>query len=397
MLGINRATVPVKKALRRETVAGIIIVGAALLGFWLANSPFAEHYFALRETKIGIPQLGINLDLGHWAADGLLAIFFFIVGLELKHEFAHGALSKVSTAIVPVAAAIGGVAVPAIIYIICNPAGSTLHGWAIPTATDIAFAVAVLALIAPNVPTSLRVFLLTLAVVDDLIAIAIIAIFYTAEVHFWALFAAVAPIALYALLARKLSGLLVRRTWALWVILFPIGLVVWALFLVSGLHATIAGVMLAFTIPVKTQEGRVFAEKLAFKLEPISAGVAVPIFAFFSAGVALGGETRFPFDSIVYGVVIGLVVGKPVGIMLTTWAITKFTKATLDPQLKWSQMLAVSSLAGIGFTVSLLISELSFNDIADRETASLAVMTGSLLAVLLSTVLFLTIGKQQKV
>ena len=391
-----RVVTPVTRLLRRESVAGIIIVAAALTGFILANSPLAESYFALRETKLGFAQLGLKLDLAHWAADGLLAIFFFLVGLELKHEFVCGALSKVSTAIVPVAAAIGGVIVPAAIYFIFNQSGSAAAGWAIPTATDIAFAVAILALIAPGLPLALRMFLLTLAVVDDLIAIAIIAIFYTNDVKFWALAAALIPFAVYALVARKFSALLARKVWTAWVLLFPIGLVVWSLFLISGVHATIAGVLLAFTIPVKTKQGSYLAEKLAFKFEPISAGIAVPIFAFFSAGISLGGDSRFPFDPIVYGIVLGLVLGKPIGIMATTWAVTKFTSATLESDLKWSQLMGVASLAGIGFTVSMLISELSFSSAGDRETASLAVMSGSLIAAAVAAVLFFTVSKPKK-
>ncbi|MBB4071653.1 Na+/H+ antiporter NhaA [Canibacter oris] len=400
-LARRREVVRVGRLLRAEMVGGAIIIVAALLGFIFANSPAAETFFNLRGTYVGLEnifgfeQLDLKLSIGHWAADGLLAIFFFLVGLELKHEFVHGELSKFQTAIVPVAAAFGGALVPAVIFLTFNAQTGFAHGWAIPTATDIAFAVAILGVIAPGVPTALRMFLLTLAVVDDLLAILIIAVFYTSQVQFWALGLALIPLALYGFLTQKFSRFFAEQAWSAWVILLPLGVITWAFFLISGVHATIAGVLLAFTVPVIAKDGSHLAEKLAFRFQPLSTGIAVPIFAFFSAGVSLSGEARFPFDPIVYGIVLGLVIGKPLGIMLTTWAVTKFTQAELDPAIKWRQVLGVATLAGIGFTVSLLIAELSFVSAADQDTARLAVMAGSILAIVVAAAVFLTQNRSQ--
>ncbi|WP_017793648.1 Na+/H+ antiporter NhaA [Leucobacter salsicius] len=377
----KREAARVSRLLRAELVGGIIIMVAAALGFIAANSPLADGYFALRDTRIGPEALHLNLTLGQWAADGLLAIFFFMVGLELKREFVAGALRKFSTAVVPVAAAVGGVAVPALIYFAINNGGPGSHGWAIPTATDIAFAVAVLGLLAPRIPPALRMFLLTLAVVDDLFAITIIAIFYTAEINFLPLALSIVPLALYAFIAHRFPARLARGMWGPWLIMLPLGIVVWALFHASGIHATIAGVLLAFMIPVSGRRGTPLAEVFEHRFSPLSTGIAVPIFAFFAAGVAVGGDSNFPFDPIAIGVLVGLVVGKPIGITLTTWAITKFTRAELDPAVKWREIIGVGALAGVGFTVSLLVTELSFSNEADADTARLAVMVASLVAV----------------
>lgn len=382
----RRESMRVARLLRAELVGGIIIMGAALLGFLAANSFAADGYTALRDFRIGPEALHLNLSIGQWASDGLLAIFFFMTGLELKREFVEGALSRFSTAVVPVAAAFGGVAVPALIYAAVNAGGPGANGWAIPTATDIAFAVAVLGLLAPGVPPALRMFLLTLAVVDDLIAIAIIALFYTDGVNFAPLLISIIPMALYAFIARTFPQQLARSMWGPWLVLLPIGIIAWAFFHASGIHATIAGVILAFLIPV-SGKGVALAEILEHRFRPLSTGIAVPVFAFFAAGVTLSGESRFPFDPIAIGIMAGLVLGKPIGITLTTWLITRFTRAELDAAVKWRELIGVASLAGAGFTVSLLVAELSFTDAADADTARLAVMVGSLIAVAASATL----------
>lgn len=383
----KREAARVSRVLRAELPGGILVMAAALAGFAAANSPLADGYFSLRGTRIGPESLHLDLSIGHWASDGLLAIFFFMVGLELKREFVSGALRRFSTAIVPVAAAFGGVAVPALIYVACTAGTPDVHGWAIPTATDIAFAVAVLGLIAPRIPPALRMFLLTLAVVDDLIAITIIALFYTSGIEVWALAAAVAAIAVYGLVARRFAPQLARSAWAPWLVLLPIGVVAWALVHASGVHATIAGVLLAFTVPVSGRGGTQLAEVFEHRFRPLSSGIAVPVFAFFAAGVAVGGESRFPFDPIALGVMAGLVIGKPLGISLTTWLLTRFTRAELDPAVRWRELVGVGALAGVGFTVSLLVTELSFSNPADADTARLAVMAGSLLAVVVASAL----------
>lgn len=375
----------VSRLLRSEVVGGVLLIIAAAAGFLAANSPLSQWYLELRDLHVGPESLGLNLSVGHWASDGLLAIFFFMVGLELKREFVSGALRRASTAMVPVAAAFGGVALPALIYAGINAGGPATSGWAIPTATDIAFAVAILGLIAPRIPPALRMFLLTLAVVDDLIAITIIAVFFTDQIQILPLLAAAVPIAIYAILARTWPGWFATSWWAPWVILLPLGVVTWALFLVSGVHATIAGVVLAFVIPVQGKGGTQLAEVFEHRFRPLSSAIAIPVFAFFAAGVVVGGTTGFPWDPVALGVLLGLVIGKPVGIALTTWLVTRFTRAELDPAVRWRELIGVSALAGIGFTVSLLIAELSLPNPADADTARLAVMVASLLAIVVAS------------
>lgn len=383
--------------LRKETVGGILLVVAAAVAIVWANSPASDSYFALRDFRIGYEPWHLELSLGAWAADGLLAIFFFLVGLELKREVVAGDLRRFGTAIVPITAAVGGVIVPALIYTaIVWQAPSLREGWAIPTATDIAFAVAVLALVGSHLPSPLRVFLLTLAVVDDLIAIVIIAVFYTADIDLVPLLFAIALIAVYGVLAQRYRELFHNRAFAAWLILLPIGFVAWAFLHASGIHATIAGVALAFTVPVRPRkqdqspgptEG--LAEEFEHRFRPLSAGFAVPIFAFFAAGVSVGGVDgimRAVTDPVTIGIVAGLVLGKPIGIVLSVRLLTLITRVRLDPALKWVDLIGVGLLAGIGFTVSLLIAELSFGAGGEHgDDAKIAIMVASLLASLLAS------------
>ncbi|SEB35493.1 sodium/proton antiporter, NhaA family [Paramicrobacterium humi] len=383
--------------LRTETVGGSLLVVAAIIAIVWANSPWADGYFAVRDITIGYAPLHLELTIGEWASDGLLAIFFFLTGLELKKEFVAGDLRSPATALVPVAAAFGGVAVPAIIYTLINLGSDRLHGWAIPTATDIAFAVAVLAIIGSSLPSALRIFLLTLAVVDDLIAIVIIAIFYAQGVEWAPLLLTLIPVAVYAFLTHAFPRFFRRRKWAAWAILLPIGLVAWALLHASGIHATIAGVALGFCVPVLRsrkhggpEAGPGLAEVLEHRLRPLSTGFAVPVFAFFAAGVAIGGPEGFLealTDPVMIGITAGLVLGKPIGITLTTWVLTRFTKARLDDSLAWIDVIGMGLLGGIGFTVSLLVAELSFAHPSPHiDHAKIAIFTASVLAALLATV-----------
>ncbi|MGL3151698.1 Na+/H+ antiporter NhaA [Microbacterium sp. A82] len=388
----------VGEILRKETVGGILLVTLAAIAIVWANSPWADSYFALRDFEVGYEPWHLRLSLGAWAADGLLAIFFFLVGLELKREFVAGDLRKPSTAIVPIIAAIGGVAVPAVIYaIVVAGAPGMVQGWAIPTATDIAFAVAVLAIIGSHLPSALRIFLLTLAVVDDLIAIGIIAIFYTETIDLIPLVFALVAIAVYGVIAQLGRRFFHLRAGAAWLVLLPIGVAAWALLHASGIHATIAGVLLGFTIPVlhkKTARaadaGPGLAEVFEHRFRPISAGVAVPVFAFFSAGVAIGGVDGFISafeDPVVIGIMLGLLLGKPIGITLATWLVTRIRRVTLDPSLRWIDLTGVGLLAGIGFTVSLLVAELSFSSGSEHhDHAKVAILTASVVAALLASI-----------
>ena len=371
--------------LRAETTGGLLLIVAAAVALVWANTRWSDAYFDLRDYTIGPEALHLDLTLGTWAADGLLAIFFFVAGLELKREFVAGDLRDPRRAALPVVAAIGGMATPAIVYVLWNlgPNGD-LNGWAIPTATDIAFAVAILAVISTHLPTGLRTFLLTLAVVDDLLAITIIALFYTDHLTLGWLLLAVVPIGVFGFLVQ-------HRIWSWW-LLIPLALLAWGCVHASGVHATVAGVTLAFTVPVLRrdgQEGRGLAEYLEHLVRPISAGVAVPVFAFFAAGVTVGGLAGLRSaltDPVALGIVCGLVVGKTVGITGSTWLLSTFTRADLDDDLTWVDVIGMSMLAGIGFTVSLLIGELAFGpDSAKDDHVKVAVLVGSLLAVVLAT------------
>ena len=379
----------VAAVLRKETVGGaLLLVGTVIALIW-ANSAWSDSYFQLLDTEIGPAALHLDLTVEAWAGDGLLAIFFFVAGLELKREFVAGDLRDPQRAVVPVTAAVGGMIVPAIVYFAF--AGSTApKGWAIPTATDIAFALAVLAVISTHLPTALRTFLLTLAVVDDLLAITVIAIFYTDELHPQWLLLALVPLGLFTFL--------VQRRISSWWLLLPLAFVAWALVHASGVHATVAGVLLGFAVPVRARKVKGkdddrpgMAERFEHLWRPISAGVAVPLFALLSAGVVIGGWSGLQSalsDPIAIGVIAGLVVGKPIGILISTFLTSKITRRPLQKGLTWPDLTGVALLGGIGFTVSLLIGELAFggNSAAD-DHVKIAVLAGSVAAALLAAIL----------
>jgi Na+:H+ antiporter, NhaA family len=369
----------VAELFRQETVGGILLLTAAGLALIAAN--LGDSYADIRDTVVGPSALHLDLSVGTWAADGLLAIFFFVAGLELKRELVAGDLRDLRHAAVPVVAAIGGVVLPALVYLGVNLAADDgeVAGWAIPTATDIAFALAVLAIISTHLPSALRTFLLTLAIVDDLLAITIIAFFLTDDLDLAWLVGALVPIAAFAVLVRK------RVT--SWWLLVPLALAAWTLVHGSGVHATVAGVLLAFTVPVLRQDGQDghgLAEHLEHVMRPLSAAVAVPIFAFFSAGVTIDGWSELTDalrDPITVGIVLGLFVGKSFGVFGATWLMSTFTHARLDGELSWWDVLGLSMLSGVGFTVSLLIGELTFGLGSEAdERAKIGVLVGSFVA-----------------
>ncbi|MEV7035786.1 Na+/H+ antiporter NhaA [Streptomyces sp. NPDC093272] len=376
----------VADALRTETVGGVLLLFAAVAALVWANIPALHRsYETAGDFHLGPGALGLNLSVTHWAADGLLAVFFFVAGIELKRELVAGDLRDPKAAALPVVAALCGMAVPALVYTLTNvTGGGSTHGWAVPTATDIAFALAVLAVIGTSLPGALRAFLLTLAVVDDLFAILIIAVFFTARIDFVALGGAFLGLAVFWLLLRM--GV---RGWYVYV---PLAVVIWALMYNSGVHATIAGVAMGLMLRCTTREGerRSPGERIEHLVRPLSAGLAVPLFALFNAGVAVSGGAlgdvfRKPET---LGVVLGLVVGKTVGIFGGTWLTARFTRASLSEDLAWADVFAVASLAGIGFTVSLLIGELAFaGDAVLTDEVKAAVLCGSLIAALCATVL----------
>ncbi len=355
--------------LRRETVGGSIALLAAAVAVVWANSPWGDGYESLRHFELG------PLDLEHWAADGALTLFFFVAGLELKREFVVGSLRRPADAAVPVVAAVCGVAVPAAIFLVFNlvPADGHPRGWAVPAATDIAFALAVLAVVGSNLPTALRAFLLTLAVVDDLIVIVIIAVFFTDTLSFLPLGLAAVAMLLWWVLQR----LRVRSL----VLYVPLAVGTWWLVHESGIHATIAGVALGLLMRVRPDpdEEASPAERVEHRLSPLSSGLAVPFFALMSAGVVVSGGGDLVRDPVVLGVVAGLVVGKPIGVFGGVWLLTRFTPADLGDDLTYRDVIGVTVLAGIGFTVSLLVADLSF-DGELRDAAKTAVLAGSLIS-----------------
>ncbi|WP_084505786.1 Na+/H+ antiporter NhaA [Nocardia harenae] len=376
--------------LRTETAGGVLLIIAAMIGLVWANTPWAHGYESLRDFRLGPAALHLDLSLHTWAADGLLAVFFFVVGLELKREFIVGDLRDPRRAALPVVAAVGGMAGPALIFLAFNAGnGDAVQGWAIPTATDIAFALAILAVVGTHLPTALRTFLLTLAVVDDLLAVTVIAVFYTDELHLPYLALALLPFAAFTLaVQRRICSPLV---------LLPLAALTWWLVHESGVHATVAGVLLGFAVPVlarrsadATVDDHAPAEVLEHRVRPFSAGVAVPVFAFFAAGVPVGGlagALDSVTDRVTLGIVVGLVAGKAAGILLTTFLTAKLTRAELDSDLSWVDVAGVALLGGIGFTVSLLIAELAFDEHPVwTDHARVGILVGTLTAALLAAI-----------
>ncbi|OLT49554.1 Na+/H+ antiporter NhaA [Gordonia sp. CNJ-863] len=370
-----------------DTTSGVLLLITAAIAVVWANSPWRESYASLLHTEVGPDFLHLNLSLAHWASDGLLAIFFFVVGVELKHEFVAGGLRDLKLAGVPIAAAVGGMVTPALFYVVVVALGDPegLRGWAIPTATDIAFALAVLAIFGRGLPLPLRTFLLTLAVVDDLLGIVVIATFYTDEIDFVMLGGALVVVAVF--------GVLVRGSWRLWPLFIPVGVVAWALMHASGVHATVAGVLLGFVVPAVAIHGEKIprTERLDEAVRPYSAAIALPVFAFAAAGVTvIGGEGEGSIvQPVSIGIVFGLVVGKLVGVLGSTWLMTKFTPLRLPDAIGLRDLLPIGMLTGVGFTVALLIAELSFEGGADDHAAAAkaAILVGSVVSAALAAAL----------
>ncbi|MEU6732695.1 Na+/H+ antiporter NhaA [Streptomyces physcomitrii] len=374
----------ITQALRTETVGGMVLLVAALVALVWANTPWADVYERIRDFHFGVPALGLDLSVGHWAADGLLTLFFLVAGIELKRELVVGELRTPATAALPVIAAVSGMVVPAAVYALTASAGGgSTDGWAVPMATDIAFALAVLAVLSTHLPAALRAFLLTLAVVDDLGGILVIAVFFTSDLNFAALGGALAGLVVFHLLQR----FRVRGWW--WYA--PLGLTIWALMYNGGVHATVAGVAMGLILRTTRDkdEDRSPGERTSHLLHPVSAGIAVPVFALFAAGVSVTagslGEVFTTPEPL--GVVLGLVLGKMTGIFAGTCLAARFTRARLNPDLAWADVFALSTLAGIGFTVALLIGELAFPSSAAAEPVKAAVLLGSLTAAAVAALL----------
>jgi len=370
----------VVRFLRTEQIGGLIMLGATALALIVANSPLAGAYTDLSETVIGPAALHLDLSVEDWAKDGLLSVFFVVAGLELKREIVVGELHDFRAAMLPIFGAAGGMVIPALVcFVIAFGAPGGADAWAVPTATDIAFALAVLAIAGAGLPVGLRVFLLTLAIVDDLGAILLIAFLFTAKLSVLALLAAIGALAAYAALQQmRFKG---------WWLYVPLCFAAWALLHASGVHATLAGVAIGLATRVRRDPGEdeAPAEWLEHTLQPISAGICVPLFAFFAAGIPIkGGSVAELFaDRAAVGVLAGLVVGKFVGVMGGAWLAMRLRLAGLPAGLHWRDLAAVSALTGCGFTVSLLIAELAFAEGDQQNRIKMAVLVGSLVAALL--------------
>ncbi len=367
--------------LRSDRVGGVLMLVGTVAALVWANSGFAGMYESIRDfvpidrsLYLGAVEVHLDLTMAQWVKDGLLAVFFFVIGLELKRELTVGELRRPASAVVPIVAAIGGMVVPAAVYLIVNlqPAGQ-FDGWAVPVATDIAFALAVVSVVGRRLPSALRAFLLTLAVVDDLLAIIIIAVFFSKGFNLLWLLAAVVAIAVFAILAHM------RRT-SPW-LLIPIAVVAWVCTHESGVHATIAGVALGLAAPAikRENERSSIVERWEHAWAPWSSAIAVPVFAFFAAGVAMdvGALAAVASDPASQGVALGLLIGKPLGIVVATALVANLSRASLDRGLSWWDVLGISVVAGIGFTVSLLIGELAFGaEESEKVKASVLVSSG---------------------
>ncbi|MFC5848783.1 Na+/H+ antiporter NhaA [Deinococcus petrolearius] len=392
---------PFAQFVRSQSFAGLLLFLAAALAFVLANSPLSGAYEALRHLHLGVTLGGRGLDLSleHWVNDGLMAVFFLLVGLEIKRELLIGELANPRRAALAVAGALGGMAVPALLYAALNGSGPGLHGWGIPMATDIAFSLGILALLGSRVPVGLKVFLTALAIVDDLGAVIVIALFYTSELNFTAMLGAALTWGALLLLGRR--G--VRRLG----VYAALGVVLWLFVLGSGLHATIAGVLLALAVPLRRaaplavslsgaavpdadnerlgihlQRAEAALERaqsplhrLEHALHPYVTYAILPLFAFMNAGVAVGGAT---LGTVTLGVVAGLVLGKPLGVLGGAWLAVRAGLAALPEGVNWSLLAGAGMLAGIGFTVSLFVANLAFTDATLLTEAKLGVLIGTL-------------------
>jgi Na+:H+ antiporter, NhaA family len=364
---------PFQRFAGSEAASGVVLLAATACALAWANSPWqAEYSWLLRHSvPLGPDKARLDLTVHQWINDCLMALFFLLVGLEIKREMLAGELASLRRAALPIAAAAGGMIVPALLYAAFNGSGVGARGWGIPMATDIAFALGVVALLGPRVPISLKVFLAAVAIVDDIGAVLVIAIFYTASIA-WANLAVVAGLVILLVILNR-AGVRHAAPYLL------LGVALWIAVLESGIHATIAGVLLALTIPASGSESESsLLEKLEHALETPIAFLVVPLFALANAGVRVGGESFAGLSTTVLaGVVVGLVLGKPLGISLAAWLAVRLRIAALPDGVSWRLLHGVSWLGGIGFTMSLFIGALAFADQALLDSAKIGVLLAS--------------------
>ena len=375
---IDRVGAALKDFLKQESAGGIVLIVAAALALIIANSPVSAGYFGTLQTKLNLSfgSFAIDKALILWINDGLMAVFFFLIGLEVKREVIDGQLSSWNQASLPLAAAIGGMAIPALIFVGFNwNSPESINGWAIPAATDIAFALGILSLLGPRVPVAMKALLLAVAVIDDIGAILVIALFYTGEIKLDMLGGAVAMLGLMFVVGRLRIGSAIPYV--------LLTVIMWVFVLKSGVHATLAGVTAAMMVPMVARDGSHVLERFEHGLHPWVAFVIIPIFGFANAGVSLGGIA--PSDLLAplpLGIALGLLIGKQVGIVGFAWLAVKAGLARLPEGVGWAKVHGLSLLAGIGFTMSLFIGNLAFTDQTQIDAVKLGVLSGSLVAAL---------------
>ena len=375
---LDRVGGALKDFLKQESAGGIFLIVAAALALVIANSPLAPAYFGTLETKLNISfgDFAINKGLILWINDGLMAIFFFLIGLEVKREIIEGQLSSWDKASLPLAAAVGGMAIPALIFVGFNiNSPESIGGWAIPAATDIAFALGILSLLGPRVPVAMKALLLAIAVIDDIGAILVIALFYTGEIKTDMLIGGAVMLALLFALGRARIGSAIPYV--------LLTIIMWVFVLKSGVHATLAGGTAAMMVPMVARDGSHMVERLEHELHPWVAFVIIPIFGFANAGVSLIGLSPAALLApLPLGIALGLLIGKQIGIVGFAWLAVKTGLAKLPEGVSWRKVHGLSLLAGIGFTMSLFIGNLAFTDPALIDAVKLGVLSGSLIAAL---------------
>jgi NhaA family Na+:H+ antiporter len=372
--------------LKDESIGGKLILVAALLSLFVVNSPLRDEFDHFWHTtfSLGIGSWGLALDLRHWVNEGLMAFFFLVVGLEIKRELVKGELKNKKTAVLPIGAAVGGMMVPAVIYVLFNINTDAVQGWGIPIATDIAFAVAVLSLLGNRVPTSLKIFLLTLAIADDMGAIFIIALFYAEIINYWYLAASFLLVIGIFLLRKRLA----HRIY----LVSLVGIMLWITTHLSGIHASIIGAVMGFLVPLSVSNNKVsVAEKAEKFFLPITTFIILPLFAFANAGFTISTNALTTNQSILWGIFFGLVIGKVVGISLASWLLVKLNIAQLPNGVGWRQVIGVGFIAGIGFTVSIFITELAFSgNESFLTTAKMGIFIASAISALLGYIVLRT-------
>ncbi|PSM52991.1 sodium:proton antiporter [Campylobacter blaseri] len=383
------------KLLSNESSSGVLLMLAAVFALIFKNvgglSEFYDWFVHLQIT-MGIGDFKLDESLHFWVNDALMVLFFFIVGLDLKSEMVEGQLSKISQVILPCIAALGGVVLPAVIFVIINWGDPVaMKGWAIPTATDIAFAVGVLALLGKKVPTSLKIFVLTLAIIDDLCAILIIALFYSSSLNL--LYLLLAAVVLGAMIALNKKKIFNKTPYVI------LSLILWVLILNSGIHATIAGVVAAFTIPLHTTPGNSMLHDMERALVTPVNFIILPLFAFVNAGVSLKGlDAGHLFGTVPMGIFFGLFFGKQIGIFLFSWIIVKLKIASLPENANWAQLYAVGIICGIGFTMSLFVDGLAYGEASIelyKGTDKLAILMASLISGIVGFVVAKIVGRRK--